>query len=222
MASSSRPGVLTPLQRDLLQPMAGVSGVYLSGGAALGGFHLGHRRSRDLDWFTPDRGRLDELQARVLAHCEARGHRVGVEQAWPGFRRLAVSGLGEETLVDLVHEPVPQVVPVEAKPLVDGVRVDALEDLAANKLCAVLGRGETKDLVDLFFLARSGRDPLDALDAARARDGGMDPAALAWVLRGVSTDPGGLSLCAPLDSAALRRFRDDLVARLARRAHPEG
>ncbi|HEX9733963.1 MAG TPA: hypothetical protein VGG06_18480 [Thermoanaerobaculia bacterium] len=46
---------LTPLQVDLLRAFfAREQGFFLSGGAALVGFHLGHRETSDLDLFTVD------------------------------------------------------------------------------------------------------------------------------------------------------------------------
>ncbi|MCB9676687.1 MAG: nucleotidyl transferase AbiEii/AbiGii toxin family protein [Alphaproteobacteria bacterium] len=166
--------------------------MYLTGGAALGHFYLRHRGSHHLDWFTPDREEIPPLAARLVAFCEARS-----------------------------HEPVPQTVPLADKPVIEGVRVDSLDDIIANKLSAVLGRGETKDLVDLLFLARAGHDPLAYLEAARDRDGGMDPATLAWVLESVPTDPSELLLEAPLTQAEVSGFRDGLVRRLQGVAFPE-
>ncbi len=48
--------VLAPAQRRVLGrlgPVLTARGYYLAGGTALA-LHLGHRRSVDLDWFTPE------------------------------------------------------------------------------------------------------------------------------------------------------------------------
>ncbi|MBM4398658.1 MAG: nucleotidyl transferase AbiEii/AbiGii toxin family protein [Deltaproteobacteria bacterium] len=121
---------------------------------------------------------------------------------------------------DLVHETAAQVVPVHEKPVRDGIRLDALPDLIANKLCALLGRAEVKDLVDLYFIARGGLDPLAHLDAARRKDGGMDPSTLAFVLRDVPVDPFSLDLLLPVSAVELAAFRDDLVRRLVALSWP--
>ena len=44
---------LTPFQREVLGAFfERAKGFYLTGGAALAGFHLGHRETHDLDLFT--------------------------------------------------------------------------------------------------------------------------------------------------------------------------
>jgi len=141
-------------------------------------------------------------------------------RVFPGFRRYQVEDGEESTLVDIVHESVPQIVPLEEKPLRDGVRVDSIEDLVANKLCAVLGRSDVKDLVDLYFLSEFGLDVLDHLQAAYGKDGGMEPATLAFVLQQMPTDPRGLLLLRQVDTGTLAAFRDGLVARLLKLAWP--
>jgi hypothetical protein len=216
----SSASTLTALQRRLLEVYRDVEGVWLTGGGALGGFHLGHRRSHDLDGFTADVERVPELALRLRSWCASHGLACVVEQEFPGFRRLRVSDDSESTLVDLVHEPVRQVVPPSEKPLLEGVRVDPIEEIVANKLAAVLGRGETKDLVDLFALADAGVDVLASLPQAHAKDGGVDPATLAWVLASVPLDTSELLLERPLDAAAFVRFRDGLITTLQAMAWP--
>jgi hypothetical protein len=53
--------------------------VYLTGGAALGGYYLGHRRSYDLDLFSAERERLTEAAARLAALCAARHFQLSEE-----------------------------------------------------------------------------------------------------------------------------------------------
>jgi hypothetical protein len=174
----------------------------------------------DLDWFTADRDRIEELARRLTAWCATHDMVCAVEQEYPGFRRFRVDGDGETTLVDIVHEPVPQRVPLLNKPRRDGVRIDPVEEIAANKLAALLGRGETKDLVDLFVMSESGLDVLDAFEAAHAKHAGLEPATLAWVLSTVPTETDELLLLRPIEAAALARFRDAFVARLQAMAWP--
>lgn len=217
---SDHRGVLPPLQERLLDAFRGVEGVYLTGGSALGRFYLGHRRSLDLDFFTPDADRVDELESRLRAWCAEQGLSISRTRAYPGFRRFQVEADGQATVLDLVHEPVPQTIPLRDKPLHGGLRVDDLRDLVANKLGALLGRSEVKDLVDLYFLAEEGLDPIAFLAAARQRDGGLEPATLAWVLQEMSLDLGEVALIRPVGPAALAAFRDALIDRLLALAWP--
>lgn len=211
---------LSPLQRELLHLLGEIPEGYVTGGTALAGY-LGHRQSLDIDFFMSDARDVEAAGAMLLSAGKNRGLTVRELRRFPGFRRYEVQRGEESTLVDIVHEVVSQIVPLEAKPVRDGVRVDSLEDLVANKLCAVLGRSEVKDLVDLFFLADSGLDVLDHMPAAATKDGGMEPATLAYVLKHAPTDPSDLLLLRQVDSAALAAFRDGLVSRLLTLAWPE-
>lgn len=216
----SSPSVLNPLQREVLDALSDEPGAYLSGAAALSAYYLRHRQSHDLDLFTPDRDVVALLGRRLEAEGTRRGWRIERLRSSPGFRRYSVRFAEDQTLVDLVHEPVPQEVPLADKPRHDALRYDALEDLVANKLAALLGRGDVKDLVDLYFLELSDIDVLDSMPAAARKDAGLEPATLAWVLSGMSTDPSRLLLLRPVRADELGRFRDDLVRRLLAGSFP--
>lgn len=217
---ASFPDTLTPLQRAVLDSLRDGPAFFLSGGAALATAYLGHRRSLDLDLFVADPASVEAVGAHLEHAGIPRGWTVEVVRLYPGFRRYSVRRGDEATLVDIVHDAAEQLVAIPAKPVHDGIRFDAMDDLVANKLCAVLGRGDVKDLVDLYFLARSGVDVLDWLPAARRKDAGMEPSTLAWVLRTMPVDPEQLLLVHPVTVAELAAFRDELVARLAVLAWP--
>lgn len=211
---------LTPLQQEVLDALRDVPGFYLTGGAALAAKYLGHRQSYDLDLFVVQAEDVEVLGARLRATAAERGWAVEEVQRYPGFVRCIIRNKDAATLVDVVHETTPQVVELDAKPIHGGVRFDAIEDLVANKLCAILGRGEVKDLVDLFFLTEAGVDVIGHLDHARQKDAGLDAATLAYVLRGMAVDTEGLLLVRPVSEEDLKGFRDRLVDRLVHLAWP--
>jgi len=211
---------LTALQRDVLAALGGVPGFYLSGGAALALVHLQHRQSLDLDLFTEAADLVPRLVAEIEHVAAREGWTCRTLQRYASFCRLAVSRDTETTLVDVVHDTATPLVDLARKPLALGVRTDDLDDLVVNKLCALLGRSDVKDLVDLYFLERAGHDPLAWLDRARQKDGAMDAATLAFVLKDVHTDPSSLLLLKPVTEPELRAFRDALVRRLAALAWP--
>jgi predicted nucleotidyltransferase component of viral defense system len=152
---------LDRLQRDVLSVFFGKErGFFLTGGAALVGFHLGHRETQDLDLFT-----------------------------------------------------------TEARPLVDGIRVDPPDEIFANKLCALLSRAEIRDLVDVWAIENAGYGLEEALAAAARKDRGLTAGQLAWVLSEIQIGddapiPGGVS------PAQLRQYLKSLERRLARLAYP--
>lgn len=194
---------LGPLQRRIIELLAGL-GWTLTGGGALVGYHLGHRETRDLDLFWHGLTDLGYLPREVQRRLQEAGLQVDSVQTAPAFRRLRVTDGREVVPLDLVADPVPPThPPVEATP---GVMVDSPEEILANKLNALLSRWAVRDLVDVRALLRSGLDLDTALVAAARKDGGFSPAMLAWVL---STSP-------PVDlDPELLAFRDDLVQRLA-------
>jgi predicted nucleotidyltransferase component of viral defense system len=189
---------------------------FLTGGAALAGFHLGHRSTHDLDLFTLSDA-LDQgfaVASEIVRQMSASLESI---ETSPDFRRFLVGRGTETVLVDLVRERVPQI--VSEKPIILGIRVDPPEEILANKLCALLSRSEIRDLVDVRALEMAGYPMEDALPAAHTKDTGLTPAQLGWVLSQIKLGddllpPGGVS------KQALQEYLADLVARLARLAFP--
>lgn len=212
MGSSAQPNPLTALQRELLASFfARDQRTFLTGGAALAGFHLGHRTTDDLDLFTFPGADLDDIERAFAAAALACGAQVRPMQAYPDFRRLMVERGDERCKVDLVVDRAP---PIEReKLLTDHVRLDSMREIAANKICALVSRAEVRDLVDLRALLDAGVDLEQACDDALVKDGGADPATLAWLLDtlAISSDA---RLPADTPPQELLVFRDALVIRL--------
>jgi len=218
MASSEPRFDLSALQRDVLAEFfRRERGFFLTGGGALVGYHLHHRFTDDLDLFTLDAAAYERSLHVVPAVAEALGGRLEVRQDAPGYRRYALTKGAETLVVDVVRERVAQV--RASKPEIDGVFVDPPEEILANKLTALVGRQEERDLVDVYFLEQRGYSVESALDAALAKDGGCTPATLAWllselVIADTTQLPGGLA------APALRTYVAELVKRLRRKAVP--
>lgn len=208
---------LTPLQRDLLAGFFRREGrFFLTGGAALAGFYLGHRDTRDLDLFVSE----DILDAGDLALQETvkeLGGTMEKIQTSSSFRRRLVRRGDEAVVVDLVYDETPQ--GPKDKPVHAGIRLDPPDEILANKLCALLSRGEIRDLVDVAALEDAGYRLEDALELAARKDAGLTPAQLAWVLSQIvigsdAEPPGGFTV------ERLRAAVDDWQKRLARLAYP--
>lgn len=208
---------LSALQQDFLRAFfAREPRFFLTGGAALVGFHLGHRETQDLDLFTLE----DALDAGAALAAEiARQWGASLEsiQTYPDFRRLLLRRDDEAIVIDLVRERVAQLIP--DKPIVNSIRVDPPAEIMANKLCTLLSRSEVRDLVDVRALEMAGYQIEDALPAAAAKDTGLTPAQLSWVLSQIElgndlVPPGGVSV------EELRQYLADLIARLTRLAFP--
>jgi hypothetical protein len=153
--------VLSPEQRSALDQLirAGVgSAFYLAGGIGLA-LRLGHRRSKDFDFFTPHGDPVIPLRDRLL---RIPGFHVNDERE--GTMHATLLGVG----VTFLNYPYPLLQPPD--PLIPGVPVASLPDIAAMKLSAIVARGRRRDFVDLHAIC--GRIPLaEALDAFRRKAG---------------------------------------------------
>src|SRR5688572_30185244 len=151
--ASSKASPLTALQKDVLRAFfASERGFFLTGGAALAGYWLHHRPTSDLDLFTLDDSAF-ERAPHVLRDAVAKlGATSEVRLDSPGFKRFTVSREGDAVVVDLVRERVQQI-HIE-KTEIDGVLVDPPDEILANKLNALVGRQEERDIVDVMLLER--------------------------------------------------------------------
>jgi hypothetical protein len=210
--ASLRRSRLTLLQIDLLKAFFEREQRYvLTGGAALAGFYFGHRDTEDLDFFgAPDLNLQDGVRT-LEAAAASTGARLESLQISPDFRRLLATRGQEKCVVDLVIDRAPAL-EIE-KQIFGEVRVDTLREIAANKICTLLGRAQLKDLIDLKHLLASGADLASMIADASRKDAGVDPATLAWVL-GQTTISADARLPGDADPVDLDAFRRELIRSL--------
>lgn len=175
MTSTMHPEILTPTQLEVLRrvaPVATAEGFYLSGGTAVA-LHLGHRRSIDLDWFSPVdfdpeplvhtlRQRVPDIEVRSQADGTLHAVEAGVMISFLRYRYPFVEPLIEWT------EP--------------KLRLGSVPDLAAMKLAAIGNRGARKDFVDLFALGGTGLTLAEMLRLYQRRFGVEDVAHVVFSL----------------------------------------
>lgn len=185
---------------------------HLGGGAALAGAYLGHRTTGDVDLFVHD---ADEMRALVDllpgVAADTGTDATLLRDAGHIVRAQLESRDGNRIEVDVVHEPVADI--AAPPPPIEGIIIESLTDLRANKLTCILSRSEPRDLVDLYFLDQAGFPPERDLEIALRKDAGIDPGVLAWLLAQFPTRPLPAML-EPLTSEELERFRDALAERL--------
>jgi hypothetical protein len=193
--------------------------LFLTGGSALAAFYLGHRRSVDIDLFTPDSDAYIGFAELVRAAAQQIQAEVRTGQgAFPHYRGFLVRE-GEFLALDLVVDTAPAV--VAQKPVREGIRVDALEDILANKLVAAASRMEVRDFVDLYFIDRHGPSIFDAVPWALRKDPSLTVEALAHRL---ASGPWDAPLPKLVTSVSVGEIRDrltDVAHRLARSAFPK-
>lgn len=207
---------LSRLQQDLLDGFfRRQEDFFLTGGAALAGFHLGHRETEDLDLFTRKMG-LDDAVGWLRSTVEELDAELEALRTAPDLRQFLVRKGEEAVVVDLVRDQTP---PGEPPERIGGIVLDTPSEILANKLCTLLSRAEIRDLVDAMALERTGEDLGEALERAEQKDAGLTPAQLGWVLSELRIGddaqiPGGVSI------AELREYLESLKQRLARMAYP--
>ena len=173
--------VLSALQWEFLAFFfQGSPPFFLTGGTALSAFYLQHRYSEDLDLFTLDSDAFDRVPLYVADTATRLTVSVASLQTAPQFHRYRLSRKGESVIVDFVREVVPQI--SEKKNRFEGILVDTLGDITANKICTVISRAEIKDYIDLYFLARAGYPLENYIELAQRKDAGVSQAMLAYLL----------------------------------------
>jgi Nucleotidyl transferase AbiEii toxin, Type IV TA system len=178
---------LTPLQADFLSSFfVRTQNFFLTGGAALIGFYGMARLTNDLDLFTLEEDAFAHSDGSVTTVAKELGAEISVLRAYPHFRRYHLKR-GRETLeLDLVCEFAPQL--IGQKSLQEGILIDPLDEIAANKVCALVGRSEVRDLWDLHQLTLIGYDLDTLIDQAGHKDGGVDSESVLYVLSGLNWD----------------------------------
>lgn len=216
-SSASGGGKLTELQRSVLGGFFEREGAFfLTGGAALVGFHLGHRTTKDLDLFTHDAEAFERGIPTLRDVARALGLTVEIRQDAPGFKRVVLTSADDALVVDLVLD---ETRPARDRVHRDAVTLDSMAEILANKLTTLVSRSEERDLVDVMFLERGGLTVEEALPRALEKDGGCTPAQLAWLLSQIRI-PDGASLPGGVDATELRDYLSDLIRRLRRAALP--
>jgi hypothetical protein len=116
---------------------------YLAGGTALS-LQLGHRRSVDLDFFSPTED-IPTIR-QVLEESLAAFHPTLADSAWGNLVYLA-----QDVRVGFYGYGFPLVAPLAE---IENLRLASLEDIALMKLDALLSRAARKDFYDLYFICQ--------------------------------------------------------------------
>lgn len=150
-----RKKILTPEQARVLEFVAGeprLTRFYLSGGTALSAFYFQHRDSEDLDFFSFES--IDWLMVQAFMNTVKKNLRAKFMRYEKVFdRNLFFLTLPSKTELKLEFTKYPfrQLGKITKK---EGVKVDSLRDIAANKFMAMIERFDPKDFIDMFFLLK--------------------------------------------------------------------
>ena len=213
-------GILTPLQQDFLVRFFAVpvgQRFWLTGGTALAAFYFHHRVSDDLDLFT-----LDEIALTVIIQplhdiAAEIGCALTTTRLSDYFLQAVLTGEGSSLKLDLVRDVGPQ---FGEKHICNRIVVDSLDNIAANKVTAILGRADVKDFVDLYFILQAGYDLKSLIAQAKQKDLGLTEFYLGHMMRQGPRIDSMLELFEPLSLQTLQEFYLRLADELLREARP--
>jgi hypothetical protein len=180
---------------------------YLAGGAAILIEPNTTRFSRDLDYFHDSQVRVAEAFAADRRLLEASGHSIDVDLNQPGYIRAIVRKSGHATKVEWAHDSSWRFMPTVRDDRVGFVLHPV--DLAVNKVLALAGRDEARDVVDTLHFHRSLLGLGALCWAACGKDPGFSPLSLLELLRRSgrvrAEDIARLALAQPIDLHAMKR-----------------
>ncbi|OHA02019.1 MAG: hypothetical protein A3C11_00045 [Candidatus Sungbacteria bacterium RIFCSPHIGHO2_02_FULL_49_12] len=206
--------ILTENQRAVIREVAAapeLRGFYLSGGTALAAYYLKHRLSDDLDFFSAENP--DPIFLRAFA--ETVKSSVGATAV--RFQRLYERNQfffmlpGDELKVEFTRYPFSQLEKLSEH---DGIKIDSLRDIAANKLAALLDRFDPKDFVDLYFLLQKFDLTHIRTDTEKKFGALIDPLFLGGELAKARRIAALPKMILPLAIAELQKFYADLAQTL--------
>jgi len=136
------------LQDRVLKIVSGVdTNFYLTGGTCLNRFYFEKRYSADLDFFSNESNLFREDVRTLLDVLNTNASKYEVLVDTRDFVRLLMESMLK---VDVVNDRVYRFGRNVRTP--EGFVLDNTLNIAANKICAVLGRDEPKDVFDLYTL----------------------------------------------------------------------
>jgi len=175
--------VLYPFQDRVLQVLDKLeTGFYLTGGTAASRGYLHHRFSDDLELFVNDDERFGLWAERIIqALIRQEKWEISVIQREERFVRLTVTEKDTLLKIELINDVPAHVGQIQQHPVLG--RLDSAEDILANKITALVGREEPKDLADIWgFCCQMGLSVTDAIEGAQSKAAGIFPVDLARLL----------------------------------------
>lgn len=213
-------GILTPLQKDFLVRFFAVpvgQRFWLTGGTALAAFYFHHRVSDDLDLFTLDEVALTAIIQPLHDIAAEIGCVLTTTRLSDYFLQAVLTGEGTSLKLDLVRDVSPQ---FGERCISDEIVVDSLDNIAANKVTAILGRADVKDFVDLYFILQAGYELKHLIAQAKQKDLGLTEFYLGHMMRQVTRLDSMPELRQPLSLETLQEFYLGLADELLREASP--
>lgn len=211
--------ILTPHQSQFLEIVGNqkqlTQNFYLTGGTALSEFYYQHRLSEDLDFFNPN-SEVNQIAIEVFLK------KISPKLGIIGIKKTVFLGLvtyilnysdNQQLKIDFSYYPFPR---IESGKKYNGLPIDSVHDIAANKLHTMFMKPRSRDYVDLYFILTRENYSLDKLiiDAKTKFDWHIDKVTLAsQFLRTKDFDESSM-LLVPFDKKKMDDFFLDLARSL--------
>lgn len=152
---------------------------YWTGGTLLANYYFHHRYSYDLDFFSNEEIKFDEVNALAQVIKKKGGFQsLSFQRIYDRFEFLFNNK--KNLRIEFVFYNHEKKTLKERKEYL-GVFIDSLEDIAANKYIALVDRNEPKDLFDLFYIFTKGRiTPQKLIKLAEKKFGVLIPEDQLW------------------------------------------
>jgi predicted nucleotidyltransferase component of viral defense system len=150
---------------------------YLTGGTCLNRFYHNRRYSDDLDLFTNENALFRDDLRVLLDTLTSASLPYAIQVDTRDFVRLFIE---ERLQIDLVNDRVYRYGKSIRSPL--GIVLDNELNICANKLCAIIGRDDPKDMFDLYTIFKKGKIDWKTVITAAAKKCVLDPEVLEYRL----------------------------------------
>lgn len=157
--------ILTPFQTKVLNFFSKQSGwfdrFYLSGGTALSEFHLHHRLSEDLDFFSEEEFSLTNINI-LLKKLKIDLPEISTIEfrEFMGIRTFFIHYPKGVLKIDFNYYPFPR---LEKGGKFNNLSIDSLMDIAVNKMQTISTKPRSRDFVDLYLIVKSQNTTLKEL-----------------------------------------------------------
>lgn len=121
---------------------------YWTGGTLLSLVYLHHRQSNDLDFFSDEPFNYNQIIG-FIRNLKRELKLFKIEEKKIHDRWEFFLFNDKQTRLEFVYYPHPK---IKSRKKYNGIYIDSLDDIAANKLMAFFDRNDPKDLFDLYFL----------------------------------------------------------------------
>ena len=173
---------------------------YLTGGTCLNRFYHKRRYSDDLDLFTNENALFRDDVRILLDTFKSASLPYTIQADTRDFVRLLIQ---ERLQLDLVNDRVYRYGKSIRSPL--GIVLDNELNICANKLCAIIGRDDPKDMFDLYTIFKKGKIDWKTVITAAAKKCVLDPEVLEYRLSSFPLEL--LDLLKVVDPTTVRKMK---------------